>query len=152
MRKYVNRWKTITCRQLTHGQRPNRKPTHRILDNQATVDIFQNTDLVSNICTQHHLTKIHCNAGTCSTNLIADLKGYGTVWFDCKGMANILSLSCIKQIGHITFDSKNGNCFMIIKKDNQPGHLRTLLVDCISWTQMTGTTANKGQTKQCTIC
>jgi hypothetical protein len=59
---------------------------------------------------------IHCNAGVTSTNLVGDLPGYGEVWFNPNGIANILSLSRVKQRGfRVTFDSENGNEFHVHK-------------------------------------
>ena len=61
---------------------------------------------------------IHCNAGVTSTNLIGDLVGYGTVWYNSKGIANILSLAHVKEHGYcVTFDSSEGNSFHIHKED-----------------------------------
>jgi hypothetical protein len=42
---------------------------------------------------------IHCNAGVTSTNLVGDLPGYGKVWFNPNGIANILSLLRVKEQG-----------------------------------------------------
>jgi len=53
--------------------------------------------------------KIHCNAGTATTRLVWNLPGYGEVWFHPEGIANILSLSKVKEKYRVTFDSKNGN-------------------------------------------
>jgi len=61
--------------------------------------------------------KIHCNAGTATTRLVRNLPGYGEVWFHPEGIANILSLSKVKEKYRVTFDSKNGNRFMVHKAD-----------------------------------
>jgi hypothetical protein len=60
---------------------------------------------------------IHCNAGVTSTNLIGDYPGYGTVWYHPKGIANILSLSRVKNNGfRVTYDSVDGNEFVVSKQ------------------------------------
>jgi hypothetical protein len=62
--------------------------------------------------------EIHCNAGVASTNLIGDLAGYGTVWYRPNGIANILSLSRVREHGyHVTYDSNGGNKFLVSKPD-----------------------------------
>jgi len=55
---------------------------------------------------------IHCNEGTKSTNLIGELPGSSTVWYHQKGIANILSLSRLRED---TFDSTQTNHFIVHK-------------------------------------
>ena len=50
-----------------------------LLDNQSTVDVFMNKDLLDNIRTVATTMNIRCNAGNSRTNLQGDLRGYGTV-------------------------------------------------------------------------
>ena len=64
-----------------------------LLDNQSTVDVFHNKNLLRNVRKSNTSLNIHCNAGVATTNMIGDLKGYGTVWYHPRGIANILSLS-----------------------------------------------------------
>ena len=61
--------------------------------------------------------KIHCNAGTSTTNMVGDLAGYGTVWYHRLGIANILSLAKVKVEYEVRFDSGARNCFEVEKKD-----------------------------------
>ncbi|KAI2491389.1 Reverse transcriptase (RNA-dependent DNA polymerase) [Fragilaria crotonensis] len=89
-----------------------------LLDNQSTVDVFCNRELLSNIREHESTMDIHCNAGITSTKLIGELQGYGTVWYNPKGIANILSLSRVKERGYrVTFDSSDGNAFHLHKSD-----------------------------------
>ena len=67
-----------------------------LLDNQSTVDVFQNRALLSNVRQVKGFMDIHCNAGVASTNWVGDLPGYGMVWYHQEGIANILSLSKVK--------------------------------------------------------
>ena len=45
------------------------------------------------------------------------MPGYGTVWFDPNGIANILSLSNIKRKYRVTFDSGTDDVFHVHKPD-----------------------------------
>ena len=44
------------------------------------------------------------------------LSGYGWVWYYPKGIANILSLSRVKEKYRVTYDSALDNCFHVHKK------------------------------------
>jgi hypothetical protein len=90
-----------------------------LLDNQSTVNVFANRSLLQNIRKAPATMDIHCNAGVTKTNWIGDLPGYGTVWYHKKGIANILSLSCVKKKHRVTFDSNNGNKFIIHHEDGR---------------------------------
>ena len=80
--------------------------TWLLLDNQSTVNVFNNASVLKNIRKSTTTMKIHCNAEIASTSMVGDLPGYGTVWYHPKGITNILSLLCIIEKGyHVTFDS-----------------------------------------------
>ena len=93
--------------QTQHGGRL--PPEWILLDNQSTVDVFTNRRLLKNIRRSKKDTFIHCTAGVAKTNLIRDLPGYGTVWYHPNRIANILSLSKVKEKYRVTFDSDINN-------------------------------------------
>ena len=89
------------------------RPEWILLDNQSTVDVFTNRRLLKNIRRAKTNMFIHCTAGVAKTNLIGDLPGYGTIWYHPNGIANILSLSKVKEKYRVTFDSDKNNQFIV---------------------------------------
>ena len=59
-------------------------PTWILLDNQSTIDVFSNPDLLSGIHKVDRTMNIYCNAGLKQTSEIASLPGYGEVWFNTR--------------------------------------------------------------------
>jgi len=76
-----------------------------LLNNQLTIHYFCNQEMVTSIRDSLTTMTINTNAGNTSTNLQATLPGLGDVWFDNKGMVNVLSLALIEDKYQITYDS-----------------------------------------------
>ena len=88
-----------------------------LLDNQATVDIFGNADLLHNI--HDTITPLYIR-GITGVEVItqqANLPGHGLVWYNPHVSVNILSMAKLKQQYHITYDSNKENAF-IVKDDD----------------------------------
>ena len=84
-----------------------------LLDNQSTIDLCCNFQATKNIRESETSRQIHCIDGIIHTNLIGDLPGYGIVWFHNNGIANILSLANVKNRQKVTYDSSDGNQFVV---------------------------------------
>ena len=72
-----------------------------LLDNQSTFNAFINGKYLSNIidASGGQYLRVHCNPGVKHTNKIGDLPGYSDpVWYNPKGIANILSLGLVQKI------------------------------------------------------
>ena len=97
--------------------RTKKKDNWILLDNGSTIDVFHNRKLLQKISTSDTTMKIKCNAGTKRTNKIGTLPGYGDVWYDEHGIANILSLSNVSKRYHVTYDSRSEDGFIIHKPE-----------------------------------
>jgi len=68
-----------------------------LLDNQSTHGVFSNPNLLRDIRRVSGSLRIHTQAGTTTTSWKGDQDGYGPVWFCKGGIANILSLSKVRE-------------------------------------------------------
>ena len=66
-------------------------------DSQSTIDVFSNPDILVKIHKVNTTLRIRCNAGIKTTEYKGYLTGYGWVWYYSEGIANILSLSRVKD-------------------------------------------------------
>eukprot|EP00536_Pseudo-nitzschia_multiseries_P001602 jgi/Psemu1/3663/gm1.3663_g len=85
----------------------NIDPYWILLDSQATCNCVSNPSLLRDIRVhpEGRKVRIHCNAGVVVVDMIGNLPGFGTVWYQEGGMANILSLSSVSDQYRITLDT-----------------------------------------------
>ena len=90
-----------------------------LLDNQSTVHVFSSAGMLINIRQIDLGIYIHCDAGATSINWVGNLPGFGTVWYHNNGIENILSLEKVKERFRVTYDSGNGDEFVVPKLDGK---------------------------------
>jgi hypothetical protein len=92
-----------------------------LLDNQSTCNIVLNPNIVKNIPQVEGHMQLSTQAGTTTTNWMADVPGYyRPVWFHPGGIAKILSLINMIAKYHVTYGSRHGNTpntFCVHKED-----------------------------------
>jgi hypothetical protein len=81
------------------------------------LSLFGNPDMVTNIRESKTNLELATNAGTKTTKQVADVPGFGTVWYDKTAIANIFGLSDLKKKHRITFDSEKDDAFIVHAHD-----------------------------------
>ena len=77
------------------------------------VHLFSQLEHVANIRPAANPIKVHCNKGTMDTTQEADF-GNTPVYFDARGIANVLSLYQLGQKFQVTYNSKDrGGIFKV---------------------------------------
>ena len=87
-----------------------------LIDNHLTCNVFINKKYLSNIrdATGGQYLRVHCNAGVTHTNKTGDLPGYSDhVWYNPKGIANILSIGKVQKDHSVTYNSQDGHDFVV---------------------------------------
>jgi hypothetical protein len=84
-----------------------------LLDNGSTLSLFGNPNMVTNTRESKTTLELATNAGTKTTKQVADVPGFGTVWFDETDIANIFGLLDLKKKHRITFDSEKDDAFIV---------------------------------------
>ena len=90
-----------------------------LLDNGSTVDLFSNSNLVTNINTTNELMELATNTGTKTITSKAEVPKYGRVWYDPDAITNIFGLCNLIKKYRVTFDSDKENAF-VVHMPNKP--------------------------------
>jgi hypothetical protein len=84
-----------------------------LLNNRSTLSLFGNLNMVTNIRESKTTLERATNTGTKTTKQVADVPGFGTVWYDETAIANIFGLLDLKKKHRITFDSEKEVAFIV---------------------------------------
>ena len=90
-----------------------------LLDSQSTVHLFSRPEHVTNIRPAKHPIRVHCNKGTLETTEEATF-GTTSVYYDSRGIANVLSLHKLGQKFRVTYDSDDRGGVFKVWTDNGP--------------------------------
>ena len=95
--------------------------TWLLLDSQSTVDLIANPRMFLNIrkVRSEDAIHVHCNSGVKVVERFGDLPGYGTVWYEPTGIANIFSMSRATKKFWVIFDSEGGIFFRMVLPDRE---------------------------------
>ena len=91
------------------------------LDCQSTVDLITNPRMLLNIrkVWREDAIRVHCNSGFKVMDRIGDLPGYGTVWYEPIGIANILSMSRATNKFRVISNSEGEIFFRMVLPDRE---------------------------------
>ena len=84
-----------------------------LFDNQSTVDIFCNPDLLCDIHDVEEPLTVHSTGGPRVVTQMGTLGNYGPVWYYPDGIANIISMSNAKALGFDVSYSSETNTFHV---------------------------------------
>jgi hypothetical protein len=84
-----------------------------LLDNQSTVHLFNNSEILDDIHEGENWMSVASNGGYTVTNKKGTFPIYGEVWYDPKAITNILSLKAVQEQYHVHYDSGAGNKFVV---------------------------------------
>jgi len=83
-----------------------------LCDNQATINIFRNKDMLRNIRTTDDPISVGGVGGVLEVNLVGDLPGFGEVYYNPECIANILCYHDLAKNKMIKFDNEE-NLFFV---------------------------------------
>jgi hypothetical protein len=84
-----------------------------LLDNQSSVIVFSNKELVENIHATDDTLKLYTNGGTLTTNLKCNIPEWGEAWFAPNSITNIFSYAEMTKRYKITSDLSVKKAFTI---------------------------------------
>ena len=92
-------------------------PNWVLLDSQSTISVFRNPDMLSNIRPSTHILRAMTNGGHQDSTMVGDFPNLGSVWFNKKSIANILSLSDVRKVCRVTMDTHEETAMCVHRLD-----------------------------------
>ena len=100
-------------------QKGSINPNWILIDTGSSINVFSNPRLLTNIHKLDQIMKINCNVGVVNVTDMGTLPGYGLVWFNGEGIANILSMANVTKTFPVSYGSKDGYIFIVQTEDGQ---------------------------------
>ena len=92
-----------------------------LLNNCSSINLISNLVLLHGICTVNGTIHVCCNAEIVSTNQMGYLGSYPEpVWYNLKGIANILSQNIVTKHYCLTMDMSKHNEILLYHQNNSP--------------------------------
>jgi hypothetical protein len=89
-----------------------------LIDSCSTVDMIADRELLHDIQSTGGSINVHCNAGTVTVRQQGLIGDYPTrVWYNPKGIANIMSLNNITKHYRVTMDTAKKNAIILHRHD-----------------------------------
>ena len=106
-----------------------------LINSCSSVNLICNSDLLHDIVTVDWHMRVRCNAGVRTTNQQGRLGNFPEpVWYNPKGVANILSLNSVKKHDRVTYDSAGSDTFVVTDANNSLSYTssspRTVCMHC----------------------
>ena len=84
-----------------------------LINNEYTMDLLCNPDLVEDIKKVNDTLRIHSNGGEMTVNNKSKIPGYNKrVWFSIRDITNIIALKILNEQYIVTYD-RNGQMFIV---------------------------------------
>jgi hypothetical protein len=90
-----------------------------LLNNQSTVSLFCNSDMVEGIRKVDEELRLATNGGELCTNLKATVPGFQDVWYNSKAITNIFSFAEMEDKHKIAYDSSSEKAFIVHLPDKE---------------------------------
>eukprot|EP00957_Ditylum_brightwellii_P066029 5008365-Ditylum_brightwellii.AAC.1 len=88
-------------------------PIWVLLDSQSMLNVFSNPALLVNIWHANSALGIYCTTGKTTTNLIGDLPGFGTIWYQPRRIVNIIFLAKVATSYQVMYGSLDSQGFVV---------------------------------------
>ena len=88
-----------------------------LLDSESTISVFKNPRLLLNIRNSGSQITVHTNGGMQTSTMVGDIPNFGTVWYNPRSIANILSLAAVRKVCRITMDTAVEPAFLVHRRD-----------------------------------
>ena len=115
-----------TCLLQNHGRRPSMTILDQydvLLDNQATVGVFKDKELLTNMSDSSKYCVIQGIGGTVRTNQVGEFKPFGKVYYSENAVANVIPLGAVENDKRYKVTYKQGVSFSV--EDNESGNVLT---------------------------